>query len=144
MKPIRGIRNGLLAALLLLFGSQAWASQEAEDLKRQIESQRAAVSDLERLDDRHMVTDEITLLRTWLDEAWSQYSKEEWKKVREVVDRCIAQAELIRQKITAAKMTAYANDREAQVRATRDKIERTKKALLEAQATKKALEMTSK
>ena len=144
MKPILGIRNGLIAALLLLFGSQAWASQEAEDLKRQIESQRAAVADLERLDDRHMVTDEITLLRTWLDEAWSQYSKEEWKKVREVVDRCIAQAELIRQKITAAKMTAYANDREAQVRATRDKIERTKKQLLEAQATKKALEMTNK
>lgn len=144
MKPIRGITKGLLAALLLLWGSAAWASQEAEDLKRQIESQRAAVSDLERLDDRRMVTDEITLLRTWLDEAWSQYSKEEWKKVREVVDRCIAQAELIRQKITAAKMTAYANDREAQVKATRDKITRTRQALLEAQATKKALEMTSK
>jgi hypothetical protein len=145
MKPIRGIRNGLIAAALLcLCGSQAWASQEAEDLKRQIESQRAAVSDLERLDDHHMVTDEITLLRTWLDEAWSQYSKEEWKKVREVVDRCIAQAELIRQKITAAKMTAYANDREAQVKATRDKIARTRQALLEAQATKKALEMNQK
>jgi len=144
MKPLRGIRNGVLAALLLLCGSQAWASQEAEDLKRQIESQRAAVSDLERLDDRHMVTDEITLLRTWLDEAWSQYSKEEWKKVREVVDRCIAQAELIRQKSTAAKMTAYANEREGQVKATREKIARTKAALLEAQATKKALEMNQK
>ncbi len=140
MKPIR---NGVLA-LLVLVGAQAFAGQEAEDLKRQIESQRAAVSDLERLDDRHMVTDEITLLKSWLDEAWQQYSKEEWKKVREVVDRCIAQAELIRDKITAAKMTAYANDREAQVKATRDKIERTKKALLDAQSTKKALEMTSK
>jgi predicted transcriptional regulator len=140
MKPIR---NGVMALLLLVAG-QAFAGQEAEDLKRQIESQRAAVSDLERLDDRHMVTDEITLLKSWLDEAWQQYSKEEWKKVREVVDRCIAQAELIRDKITAAKMTAYANDREAAVRATRDKIERTKKALLDAQSTKKALEMTSK
>jgi hypothetical protein len=131
-------------ALLVLVGAQAFAGQEAEDLKRQIESQRAAVSDLERLDDRHMVTDEITLLKSWLDEAWQQYSKEEWKKVREVVDRCIAQAQLIRDKITAAKMTAYANDREAAVKATRDKIERTKKALLDAQSTKKALEMTSK
>lgn len=140
MKPIR---NGVLA-LLVLVGTQAFAGQEAEDLKRQIESQRAAVSDLERLDDRHMVTDEITLLKSWLDEAWQQYSKEEWKKVREVVDRCIAQAELIRDKITAAKMTAYASDREGQVRATREKIERTKKALLDAQSTKKALEMTSK
>ena len=140
MKPIR---NGVMALLLLVAG-QAVAGQEAEDLKRQIESQRAAVSDLERLDDHHMVTDEITLLKSWLDEAWQQYSKEEWKKVRDVVDRCIAQAELIRQKITAAKMTAYAHDREGAVHATRERIEKTKKALLDAQSTKKALEMTSK
>jgi hypothetical protein len=140
MKPIR---NGVMALLLMLAG-QAFAGQEGEDLKRQIESQRAAASDLERLDDRHLVTDELTLLKSWLDEAWQQYSKEEWKHVREVVDRCIAQSELIRQKITAGKMTAYANDREGAVRSTREKIERTKKALLEAQSTKKALEMTSK
>ena len=140
MKPIR---NGVLALVLLCAG-HAFASQEAEDLKRQIESQRAAVSDLDRLDERHMVTDEITLLKSWLDEAWQEYSKEEYKKVREVVDRCIAQAELIRQKITAGKMTAYANDREAAVKHTREKIEKTKKALLDAQSTKKALEMTSK
>jgi hypothetical protein len=142
MKPIR---NGVLALVVLLCaGGRAYANQEGEDLKRQIESQRAAVSDLERLDERHMVTDEITLLKSWLDEAWSQYSKEEWKKVREVVDRCIAQAELIRQRITAGKMTAYANDREAAVRTTRERIEKTKKALLDAQSTKKALEMNSK
>jgi hypothetical protein len=147
MKPSRFIQIGVLAwslGLLLGFEGRALANQEAEDLKRQIESQRAAVSDLERLDDKRLVTDEITLLRSWLDEAWSQYSKEEWKKVREVVDRCIAQAELIRDKITAAKMTAYASDRETAVKATRDKVERTRKQLLEAQATKKAMEMTSK
>jgi hypothetical protein len=142
MKPSR-MGMGVLA-LLLLSSGQALAGQEAEDLKRQIESQRAAVPDLDRLDEKHMVTDEITLLKSWLDESWAQYSKEEWKRVREVVDRCIAQAELIRQKITAGKMTAYANEREGQVRSTRDKIERTKKALLDAQSTKKALEMTSK
>jgi hypothetical protein len=143
MKPSRVVSYGVVA-LLLLCGGQALANQEADDLKRQIESQRAAVSDLERLDDRRLVTDEITNLRSWLDEAWAQYSKEEYKRVREVVDRCIAQAELIRQKITAAKMTAYANDRDGQVRATREKIERTKKQLLDAQSTKKALEMTAK
>jgi hypothetical protein len=143
MKPSRVVSYGVVA-LLLLCGGQALANQEADDLKRQIESQRAAVSDLERLDDRRMVTDEITNLRSWLDEAWAQYSKEEYKRVREVVDRCIAQAELIRQKITAAKMTAYANERDGQVRATREKIERTKKQLLDAQSTKKALEMTAK
>lgn len=130
--------------LVLLCGGSALANQEAEDLKRQIESQRAAVSDLDRLDDRHLVTDEITLLKTWLDEAWSQYSKEEWKRVREVVDRCIAQAELIRQRITAAKMTAAANEREAQVKDRRAKTEQRRHELLEAAATKKALEMNSK
>jgi hypothetical protein len=143
MRVSRLVQMGALA-LALLGGGSAWASQEAEDLKRQIESERAAVPDLERLDDRHLVSDEITLLRTWLDEAWSQYSKEEWKKVREVIDRCIAQKALIRAKSSAAKMTAYASDREQAVRTGREKIERTKKQLLEAQATKKALEMTSK
>ena len=143
MRVSRLFQIGALA-LSLLGAGQAWASQEAEDLKRQIESERAAVPDLERLDDRHLVTDEITLLKSWLDEAWSQYSKEEWKKVREVIDRCIAQKALIRAKSSAVKMTAYAADRESAVRTGREKIERTKKQLLEAQATKKALEMTSK
>ena len=147
MKPSRLVKLGVLAwSLGLLFGfeGRALAGQEAEDLKRQIESQRAAVSDLERLDDKRLVTDEITMLRSWLDEAWNQYSKEEWKRVREVVDRCIAQAELIRNKITALKMTAYASDRETAVRTTHEKVERTKRQLLEAQATKKAMEMNSK
>jgi hypothetical protein len=144
MKPSRWISKGVLGLLLLSVGGRAFANQEAEDLKRQIESQRAAVSDLERLDDQHLATDEITRLKSWLDEAWQQYSKEDYKRVREVVDRSLAQAELIRQRITAAKMTAYAKNREAAVQATRAKIEQTKKQLLEAQATKKALEMTAK
>jgi hypothetical protein len=144
MKPSRWIRNGVLALCLLGTAGAAQASQEAEDLKRQIESQRAAVSDLERVDDRHLATDEITLLKSWLDEAWSAYSAENYKKTREAIDRCLAQAELIRQKTSAARLTAYANDREAAVRAGRAKIERTKQALFDAQATKKALEMNSK
>jgi hypothetical protein len=143
MKLSRWITNGVLA-LVLLSSGRALANQEAEDLKRQIESQRAAATDLDRLDDRHMVTDEITLLKSWLDEAWAQYSKEEYKKVREVVDRCLAQAELIRQKINAGKMTAYAQDREQAVRASRDKVAKTKQALIDAQSTKKALEMNAK
>jgi hypothetical protein len=131
-------------ALVVAMGGRAYANQEAEDLKRQIESQRAAVSDLERLDERRAVTDEITLLRTWLDEAWSEYSKEEYKRVREVVDRCLAQAELIRQKTIASKLSAYANDREAALGRARDKLARTKQALLESQSTKKAMEMNAK
>ena len=100
MKPSRWIIEGVLA-LMLLSSGRALANQEAEDLKRQIESQRAAASDLDRLDDRHMVTDEITLLKSWLDEAWSAYSAENYKKTREAIDRCLAQAELIRQKTSA-------------------------------------------
>src|SRR4051812_309658 len=126
MKPSRVVSYGVVA-LLLLCGGKAVANQEGEDPKREIVLQSAGVSGLPRHHDRGMVTDEITNLRSWLDEAWAQYSKEEYKRVREVVDRCIAQAELIRQKITAGKMTAYANERDGQVRATREKIERTRK-----------------
>jgi hypothetical protein len=145
MKPSRLIVNGVLALLLSAsFGGRALASQEAEDLKRQIESQRAQVGDFERLDERHAVTDEIALLKTWLDEAWGQYSKEEFKKVREVIDRCLAQAELIRQRINASKMTAYADDRERAVRASRDRVAKTKSALIDATSTKKALEMNNR
>src|SRR5260370_42703169 len=110
MKPSRVVSYGVVV-LLLLCGGRALANQEAEDLKRQIESQRAAVADLERVDDRRMVTDEITLLRSWLDEAWAQYSKEEYKKGGEVGDPCIAQAEANRQKISATKITAHATER---------------------------------
>lgn len=144
MKPSHWISWGVLALLLLSAAGRAFANQEAEDLKRQIDSQRAGVSDLERIDDQHVATEEITRLKAWLDEAWQQYSKQDYRRVREVVDRCLAQAELIRQTITATKMTAYAQDREAAVRATRNKVDRTKKQLLDAQATKKALEMTVK
>jgi hypothetical protein len=138
------MRTGVLVVTMLTLAMRAEANQEAEDLKRQIESQRAAVADLERIDDRHQVGDEITLLKSWLDEAWSNYSSEDYRKTREVIDRCLAQAELIRQKTAAAKLTAYANDREAAVRASREKVERTKKALLDAESTKKALEMNAK
>src|SRR5438128_2065064 len=103
MRVSRLVQMGALALSLVCTG-RAWAGQESEDLKRQIESERAAVPDLERLDERHLVTDEITLLKSWLDEAWSQYSKEEWKNVREVIDRCIAQKALIRAKSSAGKM----------------------------------------
>ena len=42
------------------------------------------------------------------------------------------------------KMKRELADREGAVRTTRERIEKTKKALLDAQSTKKALEMTSK
>ena len=115
-----------------------------EDLKRQIEAQQAAIGDLEKLDEKRVAVDELALLRSWFDEAWGQYSKEEYDRVREILDRCTAEAELIRQKATAGKLTALANDREAAAKASHDKLERTKKELQQAYIKKKALEMNTK
>ena len=113
---------------------------EEDDLQRQIETQRAGANDLDRLDDLRTTTDEITLLRTWLDEAWNLRSKHEYDQVREVLDRCIAQAELVRQKISAAKLRAQVQKRDATVNELRAKIVATKKALQETQVKKRALE----
>ena len=115
-----------------------------EDLKRQIEAQEAAIGDLEKLDERRVAIDEVALLKSWFQEAWGQYSKEEYDRVREILDRCTAQAELIRQKATAGKLTSLANDRESAAKASHDKLERTKKDLQQAYIKKKALEMNSK
>ena len=108
--------------------------------QRQIETQRAGVNDLDRLDDLRATTDEITMLRTWLDEAWNLRSKHEYDQVREVLDRCIAQAELVRQKISAARLRAQVQKREATVNELRAKITASKKALQDAQVKKRALE----
>ena len=122
-----------------LHGGPATAGEE-DDLQAQIETQRAGVSDLDRLDEARTTTEEITMLRTWLDEAWSLRSKHEYDQVREVLDRCRSQAELIRQKTSAAKLRAQVQKREATVRDLRAKIDATRKALQDTQVKKKALE----
>jgi hypothetical protein len=127
------------------FSGRAQASRrEAEDLRREIDAQRAAIVDLERLDVDRAVPDEIANLKTWLDEATGQLGKEEMNRVREVLDRCIAQAELIRQKINAAKLTAQMRDRDAALKRLREKIDRTKQQLQQTTVTKKAMEMNAK
>jgi hypothetical protein len=134
---------GAAAALLALAG-HAEARRRPEDLKRQIESEQAAVGDLERLDDKRVAVDELALLRSWYDEAWGQYGKEEYDRVREILERTTAQAELIRQKSTAGKLSAQAADRENAAKVSREKLERTKKELQQATIKKKAMEMNSK
>ncbi len=147
MSVTRGLgRLGKLSlALVFVLGSVALvprtaAAGEEDDLQRQIETQRSGVNDLDRLDDLRATTDEITMLRTWLDEAWNLRSKHEYDQVREVLDRCIAQAELVRQKISAAKLRSQVQKREATVNELRAKITATKKALQETQIKKRALE----
>jgi hypothetical protein len=121
-------------------GGRSAVAGEEDDLQRQIETQRSGAADLERLDELKAVSDEITLLRSWLDEAWNLRAKHEYDQVREVLDRALKQADLIRDKITTSKLRAQAQKREAALAELRAKIARTRKALQETTAKKKALE----
>jgi hypothetical protein len=134
----------LVVALALLTTTRPARAGEEDDLQRQIETQRAGVSDIERLDELHAAGDEITLLKAWLDEAWALRAKHEYDQVREVLDRALAQAELIRQKISASKLRAQADKREAALQETRRKTDQARKALADTIVKKKALEASSK
>ncbi|HEX3696576.1 MAG TPA: hypothetical protein VH374_14430 [Polyangia bacterium] len=139
---VRLAAMAIAIAALLGTGNRPVFAGEEDDLQRQIDTQRAGLSDLDRLDDLRATTDEITLLKSWLDEAWNLRSKHEYDEVREVLDRCIAQAELIRQKINAARLRAQLQKREATLADLHDKIQKTKQALLDMTIKKKALEGT--
>jgi len=129
----------LMVAASLGAASGAWAGEE-DDLQRQIETQRSGVADLERLDELKATTDEITRLRAWLDEAWALRSKHDYDQVREVLDRALKQADLIRAKITVSKLRAQAQRREAALQDTRNKIAQSRKALQDTTLKKKILE----
>jgi hypothetical protein len=132
------------AVLAALTAGHAAQAGEEDDLQRQIETQRAGVTDIERLDELHTAGDEITLLKAWLDEAWALRAKHEYDDVREVLDRALAQAELIRQKTSASKLRAQADKREAALQETRRKIDQARRALADTTIKKKALEASSK
>ena len=132
----------LIAAIILSGGMERRSAEagEEDDLQLQIETQRTGAADLERLDDLKATSDEITLLRSWLDEAWGLRSKHEYDQVREVLDRALKQADLIRAKITVAKLRAQAQKREGALSELRAKIARTRKALQDTVNKKKVLE----
>jgi hypothetical protein len=137
-------RTPTVQLFLFALSSLVWVGSaragEEDDLQRQIDSQRSGVPDLERLDELRATTDEITLLRSWLDEAWNLRSKHEYDQVREVLDRCLAQAELIRQKINSSKLKAQVQTRETNLATVRNKIAQARKALQDTTIKKKALE----
>ncbi|HEY2901664.1 MAG TPA: hypothetical protein VGL59_13865 [Polyangia bacterium] len=139
---VRLAAMAIVIGSLLGLGNRLVFAGEEDDLQRQIDTQRAGLSDLDRLDDLRATTDEIALLKNWLDEAWNLRSKHEYDEVREVLDRCIAQAELVRQKINAARLRAQVQKREATLNELHDKIQKTKKALFDMTIKKKALEGT--
>jgi len=107
---------------------------------RQIDAQKASVADLERLDELKAVTDEIARLKAWLDEAWGLRAKHEYDQVREVLDRTLKQADLIRGEITVSKLRAQEQKREVALKDVKDKIAKTRKTLQETSDKKKALE----
>ena len=109
---------------------------EADDLQRIIEDNRQTVNDLERLDDQKAAGMDLNDLRTWLDRAWNLRSQEKYDDVRVITDRCKAQADMIREKIAAAKLGAKATQKEAEVAHKRAILDRTKKALENARVQK--------
>lgn len=131
----------LLAAAMCFggFTSAAWAG-EADDLQRMIDTQRQAASDLERLDDTKTVREDITLMRVWLDTAWRLRSETKYDDVRVVLDRVNAQAEMIRDRINAAKASAQAEKKEAELQAIRDQNTRLKEQIQAATIKKAQLE----
>jgi len=142
-RPMTSLRVAAAAlALLLVTGaarSRAWADEE-DDIQRQIDVQKSGVADLEHLDRQHAATSEIQRLRDWLGQAWDLRNKHEPDDAREVLERCVSQAELVRQVITAAQLKTQVADREAKLNATKAETEKKKKALLDAQVRKRALE----
>lgn len=129
----------LLLCFAALIGFDARADEE-DDLQRQIDTQKAGVTDLENLDRDRAAAAEIQRLRDWLAEAWDLRTKHEPEQAREVLDRCMAQAELIRQVIAAASLKADVAAREQKLKQTRNEIQTKRKALEEATVRKKTLE----
>ena len=141
---LRAFLSGTVLAHALLGAVPAARAGEADDLQVMIDRARNGVPDLERQDDRGATRDETTVLRVWLDEAWRLRSEQRYDDVRIVLDRCEAQAEMIRQKIQASKVMARASERDEDLKRLRDNIEKTKRAIQQATLAKAALEARSK
>ena len=113
---------------------------EADDLQRQIDYLKQTANDLERQDDQKAVKEEINFMRSWLDTAWNLRSQEKYDDVRKVLDRCDAQANMVRQKLVASKLAAQADAKEDEVKRAKNQLERTKKALENAKLQKARME----
>lgn len=135
----RHVPTFLLFVVLLVVPALARAG-EADDLQRQIDYLKQTTNDLERQDDQKSVTTDVTMMRSWLDNAWTLRSQEKYDEVRIVLDRCEAQANMVRQRLVAAKLAAQATAKEDEVKQARAQLARTKKALENAKLQKARLE----
>jgi len=113
---------------------------EADDLQRQIDYLKQTTTDLERQDDQKAVTTDITMMRSWLDNAWTLRSQEKYDEVRILLDRCNAQANMVRQRLVAVKLAAQATAKEDDVKRAKSQLARSKKALENAKLQKARLE----
>lgn len=129
----------LVTGLLTGLARSAHADEE-DDIQRQIDSQKAGVPDLEHLDRTHAAAPELQRLRDWLGTAWDLRNKHEPDEAREVLERCMAQAELVRQVINTAQLKAQVTEREAKLEHTKTETEKKRRALMDAQVKKKSLE----
>jgi predicted ribosome quality control (RQC) complex YloA/Tae2 family protein len=127
----------ILAASFLPLAVQAG---EADDLQRQIEYLKQTSNDLERQDEQKEVNGDVMIMRSWLDTAWNLRSLEKYDDVRGILDRCEAQANMIRQRITAAKLAAQAEVKESELKRARVRLDSTKKAVENAKIQKARLE----
>lgn len=132
-----------MVALLISFRASPARADEEDDLQRQVDTQKAGVPDLEHLDSRRAATADIQRLKEWIALAWDLRNKHDPDGAREVLDRCLSQAELIRQIIAASHVKADLAAREAKLQQTRQQIERSKQELRESQAKKKSLEQAA-
>jgi site-specific recombinase len=134
-------RLGWVFFLTITF-AWSWHGQagEADDLQRAIESGRQTANDLERRDDQKAVSKDLQVLRMWLDQAWSLRSQEKFDEARVILDACRAQGDLIREKITTAKLKAQVDQKEAELARKRATLERIKKALEDAKLQASRLE----
>ena len=137
--PTRVALAVALALGALVPQSAAWADEE-DDIQRQIDAQKAGVPDLEHLDRTHAADSEIQRLRDWLGAAWDLRNKHEVDEARNVLERCMAQAELVRQVITAAQLKTQVAERESKLDHTKAEIEKKKKALQETTIKKRSME----
>jgi predicted site-specific integrase-resolvase len=113
---------------------------EADDLQRQIDYLKQTTTDLERQDDQKAVASDLMMMRSWLDNAWTLRSQEKYDDVRIALDRCEAQANMVRQKLTAAKLSAQAGVKEDEVKRAKTQLTHTKQALENAKIQKARLE----
>jgi hypothetical protein len=134
----------LALTLLLTLRGRTAAAGEADDLQAMIDRARNGVTDLERLDEKGAARDEVAVLRNWLDESWRLRSEHKYDDVRIVLDRCDAQAEMIRQKIQASKLVAQAVEKEEKVARQRADNDKTRKAIDQARLLKASLEGKSR